>query len=234
MKRLRSEKMIEKNKFERQMEVIDNSIKDIMDNSNVELVTKRFEKLCAVKDTEIQELKQKLTDMDVVMSRLDHDRMSYMERNDFLEDDNQRLKGENIELKENNYILELDLKKAKKSVFKFKNIAMMQIGDIEGRMERERARVRKYFKLKQQHEDLKQELTLLCKERQIIQAASKEESYKKEELFLNLTRQFVPTNVNSFKYIQKADDSTEEKNMRMISQNIYMLKPSYFNLVSQK
>lgn len=111
---------------------------------------------------------------------------------------------------------------------------MMQKMDYESEQGRTNEKQRRYIKLRQEYEDLKHELTLLVKERQAISAANREETYKKEEILIGLARQMRPGESVVFNIRQKPDSLTTESNIRMFSKDIFVMKPSYFNLISLK
>jgi cell division protein FtsB len=122
--------------------------------------------------------------MENLIARIDHERRAYRDRNEFLEEDNSSLKAELEKFKRISGELDKSLTKAETLQTKYFNISMMQMAECESLRMRSLNKHKKYSKLRTEYDDLKHEITLLFKEKQIINAANKEESYKKEDQLL--------------------------------------------------
>lgn len=232
--KLKSQVMIEKRKYQENIIKINEAFNNVMDSKDTQAILSQFQVLKQKSDEEARILKTKNKEMEKLISRIDHERRAFRDENEFFTEENERLKNENISLTAKNIELTDNLAVVENLKNQYFNISMMQISDMESEKKRTMSKQTRYLKLRQEYEDLKHELTLLVKERQVINAANREESFKKEEILVGLARRNIPGVTACFNFRGKSGPLTIEKNRRMFAKDVNLMKPSYFSLISYK
>ena len=234
IQKVKVDNLIEKKNFEKNLDMINSAMDRILVDKNSEQILKEYKKYKSKNKAEVTKMSDQIAEMEKLIARLDHERLDYRDRNEELVKENERLVEQYLHFKERNIFLEEENEVLGRLKEKYYHVAMMQKMDYEGLTVRVAQRSSQYSKLKQEFEDLKQELTMIFKEKQMIVAANKEEIYKKEELALKLTRKVLPSQTYSFHYRTKSNGLTPVTNLLMFSKSIYVLRPSFFNLVGKK
>lgn len=232
--KLKSEVVIEKKKYQENVLKINQAFNNVMDSKDTQAILEQFQHLKQKSSNDVKKLQSKIEEMEKLISRIDHERRAFRDENEFFSGENNRLKNENISYRVKNLELVDMLKHTNDLKEQYFNISLMQISEMESEKKRTMDKQTRYLKLRQEHEDLKHELTLLVKERQVINAANREENFKKEEILIGLARRIVPGVTSCFNLRVKSGPLTIERNGRMFAKDINLMKPSYFSLISNK
>lgn len=237
---IKANSVIAKKNYQMKLDSICNNDDVKQEQENNEKIKKEFTALKSTVESKNSALFSQIANMENLIARIDHERRAYRDRNEFLEEENASLNEELTKFKKISIELDKSLEKSDRLKNKYYNISMMQMAECESLRLRNSNKHLKYSKLRQEHDDLKHELTLLFKEKQIINAANKEESFKKEDMLLAQVRKLIPGKANktfdtvTMVYRDKVNGLTKESNASMFSKNVRVMKPSFFHLISEK
>ena len=236
---IKASQVIQKKNYTLSLESLNKTYGELLDNKNTKKLEKQIDEIKGNVEAKNTVLLSQIQNMENLIAKIDYERRAYRDRNEFLEEENEKVSSDLVMYKK--ISVELGKSADKTEILKdqYYNIAMMQMAECESLRLRNLNKHARFVKLRQEYDDLKHELSLLFKEKQIINAANRQEDFKKENKLLIKTRMMMPggsadANTVVLQYKIKKNIMTKENNQNMFSKNLRVMKPSFYHLISEK
>lgn len=226
--------LIEKTKFSKNINKINDQVDEIMNSHHHLDVKNTMQGIIDKKNDEIGKLKEEARRLKSSFYRIELvNREKHKEYQDF-KTRYMDLEKRNMEFKKKNFIVRTLWDKERESKLRLKEMSMMQLEDLEGHKLRAKELKTELYMTKQKLSDLKYEFQFLFEGQQAMFALEKEEEFKKEEISLKKIKDLNLEEVNCFRYNKISSKVNPKATSIIYTRNPYVLKPSFYTLISNR